>query len=190
MRLKLLAVGLAPLLVVAPAKAAEVIGGGGCATDLTFLGGSTLINCYGRFSGNVLNNSSNTEINAALDALGYAGPDLTYSLIPAGQKISVGTDVGSPVNFPGVLNGLAYIGIHVGGGGKTGVGNSTTFYKINAVNLDVFTLNPSGGSGATLFVTAPAAAVPEPTTWAMMILGFGAIGTSLRRRQQVRVTFA
>ena len=31
-------------------------------------------------------------------------------------------------------------------------------------------------------------AVPEPSTWAMMLLGFGAIGVSMRRRK--RVTFA
>jgi hypothetical protein len=28
------------------------------------------------------------------------------------------------------------------------------------------------------------AAVPEPGTWAMMLLGFGAIGFSMRRRRQ------
>jgi hypothetical protein len=33
-------------------------------------------------------------------------------------------------------------------------------------------------------------AVSEPATRAMMILGFGAIGTAMRRRQKVRVSFA
>ena len=38
-----------------------------------------------------------------------------------------------------------------------------------------------------------AGGVPEPATWAMMILGFGLIGGALRQRQaatKVRVAFA
>jgi hypothetical protein len=30
-------------------------------------------------------------------------------------------------------------------------------------------------------------AVPEPTTWAMMLLGFGGIGAMIRRRRQTFV---
>lgn len=38
----------------------------------------------------------------------------------------------------------------------------------------------------------PVAAVPEPATWALMMLGFGMVGFSMRRRskQSVRVTYA
>lgn len=32
------------------------------------------------------------------------------------------------------------------------------------------------------------AAVPEPATWAMMIMGFGAVGHAMRRRQKVTAT--
>lgn len=32
-------------------------------------------------------------------------------------------------------------------------------------------------------------AVPEPATWAMMLLGFGTIGFAMRRRQHVHVTY-
>jgi hypothetical protein len=32
--------------------------------------------------------------------------------------------------------------------------------------------------------------VPEPTTWAMMIMGFGAVGSSLRRRAKIAVKYA
>lgn len=41
------------------------------------------------------------------------------------------------------------------------------------------------------FLGVGTGAVPEPSTWAMLILGFGAVGASLRRRQQMaRVSFA
>ena len=52
------------------------------------------------------------------------------------------------------------------------------------------TFNLSGGftaGAATLTITrAAVAAVPEPGTWAMMLIGFGAMGVSLRRRRQTR----
>lgn len=46
------------------------------------------------------------------------------------------------------------------------------------------------GNGNAFQVAAFTAAAPEPATWAMMIFGFGAAGTALRRRQRVRVRFA
>jgi hypothetical protein len=43
-----------------------------------------------------------------------------------------------------------------------------------------------GGSNTNVFtlgqVTVPAAAVPEPATWAMMLGGFGLLGAATRRR--------
>ena len=55
-----------------------------------------------------------------------------------------------------------------------------------------FTLvNPFFGNGQ-LTISPLAAAVPEPATWGMMILGMGVIGVALRRRQKVatRVSYA
>lgn len=62
------------------------------------------------------------------------------------------------------------------------------------------TLNPAGGNGfarigGQLSLQA-APAVPEPSTWAMFILGFGVLGSGLRRRNaqvtanQARLTFS
>ena len=42
----------------------------------------------------------------------------------------------------------------------------------------------AGGDTVTSFAQLGAGAVPEPTTWAMMLLGFGAMGVSLRRRRR------
>lgn len=50
----------------------------------------------------------------------------------------------------------------------------------------------ASGSAEQLFVRAVAGGVPEPTTWAMMLVGFGALGFALRRRTKVtgRIRFA
>jgi hypothetical protein len=53
--------------------------------------------------------------------------------------------------------------------------------------------NSTGGSpyaaSATLAIP-PAPMVPEPATWGMVLLGFGAMGTMMRRRQKTSITFA
>jgi len=46
-------------------------------------------------------------------------------------------------------------------------------------NLQYFTLSQSAPTGS-----APIGAVPEPATWAMMIIGFGAIGGAMRFRRR------
>lgn len=53
-----------------------------------------------------------------------------------------------------------------------------------------YTARGSGSYGGQLSFQ-PTAAVPEPGTWAFMLLGFGAIGFAMRRRkEQVRVKYA
>jgi len=73
------------------------------------------------------------------------------------------------------LSGLGTIGF--GGGTVTGIQISSTQFVGNAFHAfgnESFTLNVS-------------AAVPEPGTWAMMLLGFGAIGVAMRRRKPTAV---
>ncbi|MDJ0278961.1 PEPxxWA-CTERM sorting domain-containing protein [Sphingomonas sp. 2R-10] len=41
-------------------------------------------------------------------------------------------------------------------------------------------------SPVTITVSQSVAAVPEPATWAMMIIGFGAVGIGMRRRAAIR----
>jgi PEP-CTERM motif len=48
---------------------------------------------------------------------------------------------------------------------------------------------PNGAIGFSLNGINPNGAVPEPATWAMMIAGFGVIGTAMRRRRRVAVSF-
>ena len=67
----------------------------------------------------------------------------------------------------------------------TAAGNQVNlFYQDSASSYRVNTLNPFGSTFVTARSSIAAAAVPEPATWAMMLIGFGAAGYSLRRRQR------
>lgn len=67
-----------------------------------------------------------------------------------------------------------------------GMGRSFT---IGAGQSFTFTTGTIFGSGAPGQIVVPnPGAVPEAATWAMMLLGFGAMGAALRRRAKVRTT--
>lgn len=80
--------------------------------------------------------------------------------------------------------------------GPSGIlgGSAATFGRVNYHTgtgpqiVSVEFLRANTGQGAFL-VDDIAAAVPEPATWLMMILGFGLVGSQLRRRK-VKVRFA
>ncbi|WP_068875527.1 MULTISPECIES: PEPxxWA-CTERM sorting domain-containing protein [unclassified Phenylobacterium] len=92
---------------------------------------------------------------------------------------------GPTIDFGQTLYGITLVGFHVGGAnGAGGIGYSgTAFFKFDAgAGMDSFTFNMPGLSNAALYSTG--VAVPEPATWAMMIMGFGAAGALLRRRRR------
>ncbi len=91
---------------------------------------------------------------------------------------------GDTYDFAALLNGDTYVGIHKGKGGSFA---GTAFFKLTANNLDTFKLDLNGGSSAVLYQTG--GAVPEPATWAMMIVGFGAAGSMLRSNRR-KMAFA
>lgn len=76
----------------------------------------------------------------------------------------------------------------------TGVTFLSGAYANGATLADPTTL--AGGApayiGGNVLLGNPTAAVPEPATWGMMLLGFGAAGYAMRRRAKVRtnVSFA
>jgi len=139
----------------------------------------TAIACEGRFTGNVLSNNAGdiTIQKNALALLGYAWDGTGFGTLP---KLSPLGGVSS-IDFPGVLSGITYVGIHVGGAG----GGTTSFYRFNAgTNLDAFTLNLPASSGAVLYWTDPGTpGVPEPSNWAFMLSGFAMLGGVMRLRR-------
>ncbi|WP_296600749.1 PEPxxWA-CTERM sorting domain-containing protein [Phenylobacterium sp.] len=65
---------------------------------------------------------------------------------------------------------------------------NNSFFNFKATDGDVFThvsFQTSGDVAVGQIRLGALTAVPEPTTWALMILGFGAAGAALRRRRMV-----
>lgn len=89
-------------------------------------------------------------------------------------------------NNGGVLNTVGALGVDLGSrtsfdisGTDAFAFNGNTLYR---ADLGTGKLNAIGQTNRALFGIA-IQAVPEPATWAMMILGFGVVGYSMRRRQ-------
>jgi hypothetical protein len=53
-----------------------------------------------------------------------------------------------------------------------------------------YTTPGTGFANTDIRFTLVRGAAPEPATWAMLTVGFGAAGAAMRRRQKVRCTFA
>ena len=71
----------------------------------------------------------------------------------------------------------------------TAYGSPPSFTPVNATNVVVSALNGDAeyGIGEVEF-SGTAAAVPEPSTWVMMLLGFGLVGCWLRKRSSMYET--
>jgi hypothetical protein len=91
-----------------------------------------------------------------------------------------GTGIGSPLSLSANPFNTDLIENYALAGQALGAGTYTLTVQ--------GTRGDSGSFGGN--VAFEAAAVPEPATWAMMLLGFGAIGWQLRRRRSSSLAFA
>lgn len=69
-------------------------------------------------------------------------------------------------------------------------GHTVAAHIAVCVLADNPTCNSELGAIATGFATNGGGVIPEPATWAMMILGFGGIGAMLRRRRALQLSIA
>lgn len=169
-------------LPATPASAALVaVAGGECNVTTP---DPNAVACAGAFAGNLNNNASIADLNAALDILvgGDFTPDALWADLDP-TKAFFSTGAGTTLNFADTLFGEQIISMHFGDGG-TGLGNRTILYVFDfgVVGATSIVLNTNGWSNAVLIT--PESPIPEPRTWAMMLLGFGAAGYAMRRRRR------
>jgi PEP-CTERM motif len=167
--------------------------------------------CSGFFQGNLLNNSS-PDVAAQLGALNAIGLSNWDGSLAEPQLNLSSSLVDFQTALNGVTWIGIHFGAGTNSPSPQTPGGVTGFYRFDAgANLASFLLSYGSASAARLYATGSApvipppvttptndpvppsmdpppgnggvGAVPEPATWAMMILGFGAAGALLRRRR-------
>jgi hypothetical protein len=134
----------------------------------------------------VLGAGSPNILSAIFPELGDANGYEIYALNDLSTPLFTNVIGGQLVNFgPGGIAGFALRGINAALGiDPTNGGAFVTGLTFNVAGLTNISISQTP---VTTFVPG---GVPEPTTWAMMIIGFGLVGAAMRRRRQtVRVSF-
>ena len=156
---------------------------GGC--DAGLLGAAA---CQGYYSGNVLNGSP-TDVAIQQSAIEALPGDFMFNgdwNALAGSTITALSN-GNWLDFGVALFGETIVGVHFGNVAGDQFGNVTGFYYFNFLQptQNIVLSDAQGFSTATLFTTSTnTAPVPEPSTWAMLLLGFGVVGYGARRRRR------
>ena len=155
-------------LTIAGGSITNVSGCGALCGFNTTSGGANFLSLFG--------GSATFNFATPVKAFGFYINGLQTSLV-AQQTVTFSDGSTQLINFPSAVQGA------LGGGGAfigfTDFGKSVSSVTVNVTN-DIIAIDDLRFlSGA-----------PEPATWAMMILGIGAVGFAMRRRRQATVRFA
>jgi hypothetical protein len=119
-----------------------------------------------------------------LDLVGYGSTGAISQTIStvAGQKYNFSFDYSSNPGITDPMAVVAFNGTTVGSviGGNGWQAFSGSFTGTGAPGAFTFSETFGGNNGGVFLDNISVSAVPEPATWAMFILGFGAIGWMMR----------
>jgi hypothetical protein len=126
--------------------------------------------------------------NVAYD---YLDGSITLNFSSAVHSIGGYVTANEPITLS-AYNGATLLGTTLlASANSTAFGTPNTFLSLAfpTITSAVFSNGTSLGNSFTLDNVTIGAAVPEPTTWAMLMLGFGAVGAVLRSRRRVAVSY-
>ena len=167
--------------IATPAAAEECTGTAGATPYQT---DPAYVECEQYAAINGGNSTAVAAYNVGFDAVGYLGPDLTWAqLEPTKEFFEILN--GDQLVFDNALLGQQFFAVHFGSfGGEQGEYNDTVFFQFNFLApTSTVDLSRQGYSNAIGVLSVPTG-VPEPSTWAMMLIGFGAIGFGMRRQRR------
>ena len=176
--LKLVAAAVLTLAAVAPATAATYV------TDTaTFTGlGDTIGSPFDEITLNSVTGTATTPGTYLVNTVDFTvGLNSNDSHISTGTFTNTATIDGSPVSYT-----VPYT-ISISSADTITIGGNTVTIDGFRVFFNPLTLASDGTFVASGDLTATVS-VPEPTTWAMMVAGFGLVGLGVRRRRVDAVT--
>ena len=142
--------------------------------------------CAGYYDKNLLGNSAQqiADQKGAIHSLpGDFEFDGNWAAVEA-TKVEALVN-GNQINFGNTLFGLTVVGAHFGNVAGD-AGNVTVFWQFDfgTQGAQFISLDDTQGFSNSVLYTTGTPAVPEPMTWMLMLLGFGAIGLTLRKRPE------
>lgn len=138
--------------------------------------------CAGYYDNNQFSSANVGAQQSAIDLLLGAGNyTVDWNALTGAGLVVSGSDLNALNNLLASAGGQVVLGLHWGNV-PGAAGNVSAFYLWdNAAAGSIHLTDTQGYSNAVLYRST--GAVPEPATWAMMLLGFGAIGFASRRRR-------
>ena len=163
-RLSLVLAAVAGLAIASPAGAAIIV------TDYTITTDDAGSGTFSVAFDTVAGTFSLSALNYTLGATTFSTANA--SMQPSGSHFFIGGNVNGPDIVSGLANADDFSFLW-----QPGLGQPTTFtYDIGG---DIF----SERTTPALFLPVTSVPVPEPGTWAMMLLGFAVTGFAMRRRK-------
>jgi hypothetical protein len=149
--------------------------------------------CSGYYSGNLINGSP-ADLQNQADAIAllpgdYSFDTSTWANVEATKVLTLTGPDSNQIDFGTTLFGQTIVGAHFGNvAGPAGNVSVFWLFDFGTEGASSITLDDTQGfSNAALYTTGSAPAVPEPATWAMMLMGFGAAGYAMRKRRRPRL---